>query len=466
MAGGEAKEIHAVMFPYFAFGHISPFIQLSNKLSLHGFRISFLTPPGNVSRIKSSFLVTSTIQIIPIQIPKVQGLPTHLHNTSEMTPAMHELLKEAVDLMQPQIKTLLSELRPQFVFFDFAHHWVPKLCSQLGIKTLSFSVFSAISGAYVTVPARFIGVETEEPTVDDLKKPPCGYPQTSFTSLKAFQAQDLSYVYKSFNGRPAVYHTAVDGFNSCSAIVLKSCNEMEGPYVDFIKTQYQKPVLLTGPLTPDPPSGVLDEKWATWLAQHPPESVIFCSFGSETFLKDDQLKELATGLELTGLPFILVVNFPGGVEARAELDRVLPKGFMEAIKGRGVVHSGWVQQQLILAHESVGCCICHSGFSSIMEALMNDCQLVLLPLKGDQFLNAKLVAGDMKAGVEVSRREEDGYFSKENIKEAVETVMVDVDKEAGVSIRQNHMKWKDFLLNAEIQDKLISNLVEQLKAMA
>ncbi|KAK5784156.1 hypothetical protein PVK06_038676 [Gossypium arboreum] len=409
MAGGEVKEIHAVMFPYFAFGHISLFIQLSNKLSLHGFRISFLTPPSNVLRIKSSFLVTSTIQIIPIQIPKVQDLPPHLHNTSEMTPAMHELLKEALDLMQPQIKPLLSELRPQLVFFHFAHHWVPKLCSQLGIKTFAFSILSAISGAYVTVPARFIGVETEEPTIDDLKKPPCSYPQTSFTSLKAFQAQDLSYVYKSFNGRPAVYHRAVDGFNSCSAILLKSCNEMEGPYVDFIKTQYQKPVLLTGPLTPDPPSGVLDEKWATWLAQHPPKSVIFCSFGSETFLKDDQLKELATGLELTGFPFFFVVNFPG--------------------------------------------------------ALMNDYQLVLLPLKEDQFLNSKLVAEDMKAGVEMSRREEDGYFSKENIKEAVETVMVDVDKEAGVSIRQNHIKWKDFLLNAEIQDKLISNLVEQLKAI-
>ncbi|PPR95594.1 hypothetical protein GOBAR_AA25079 [Gossypium barbadense] len=396
-------------------------------------KISFLTPPSNVLRIKSSFLVTSTIQIIPIQIPKVQDLPPHLHNTSEMTPAMHELLKEALDLMQPQIKPLLSELRPQLVFFHFAHHWVPKLCSQLGIKTFAFSILSAISGAYVTVPARFIGVETEDPTIDDLKKPPCSYPQTSFTSLKAFQAQDLSYVYKSFNGRPAVYHRAVDGFNSCSAILLKSCNEIEGPYVDFIKTQYQKPVLLTGPLTPDPPSGVLDEKWATWLAQHPPKSIIFCSFGSKTFLKYDQLKELATG-------------------------------FMEAIKGGGVVYSGWVQQ-LMLAHESVGCCIYHSGFSSIMEALMNDYQLVLLPLKEDQFLNSKLVAEDMKAGVEMSRREEDGYFSKENIKEAVETVMVDVDKEAGVSIRQNHIKWKDFLLNAEIQDKLISNLVEQLKAM-
>ncbi|KAE8676284.1 Anthocyanidin 3-O-glucosyltransferase [Hibiscus syriacus] len=300
------------------------------------------------------------------------------------------------------------------------------------------------------VPVRLIGVETEEePAVEDLKKPPFGFPETSVTSLKAFQARDLTYVFKSFDGAPAVYYRVIDCLENCSVIVIKTCNEMEGPYIDFMKTQFQKQVLLCGPLVPDPPSGVLNEKWANWLAQHPPKSVVFCSFGSETFLQDDQLKQLAMGLQLTGLPFFLLLNFPGGVEAQAELDRVPPKGFMEAVEGRGVVHKGWVQQQLILAHQNVGCYVCHSGFSSIIEAIMNDCQLVLLPLKGDQFLNAKLVAGDLKAGVEVTRRDEDGYFSMEDINKAVpvETVMVDVDKEPGISVRENHMKWKQFLLN-------------------
>ncbi|XP_022769911.1 anthocyanidin 3-O-glucosyltransferase-like [Durio zibethinus] len=462
----EAKELHTVMFPYFAFGHIGPFIQLSNKLSLHGVRISFLTAPGNVSRIKSSFLLSPKIQIIPLQIPPIQGLPPDFHNTSEMTPAMHELLKQALDLMQPQVKIVLSGLKPQFVFFDFFQHWLPELCSQLGIKTLCFSVFSAISGAYLTVPARLIGVEGEKPTVDDLKKPPHGFPETSVTSLKAFQAEDVSYIFKSFDGGPTVYSRVIDCLNSCSAIVIKTCNEMEAPYVDFMKTQFQKQVLLSGPLTPDPPSGVLEEKWADWLGEHPAKSVIFASFGSETFLKDDQINELAIGLELTGLPFFLVLNFPAGVHGQAELERLLPKGFTEAIKGRGVVHTGWVQQQLILAHDSVGCYVCHSGFSSVIEALMNDCQLVLLPFKGDQFLNSKLIAEDMKAAVEVSRREEDGYFSRENIRDPVQTVMVEVDKKPGMSIRENHKKWKDFLLNAEIQGRLFSDLVQEMKAMA
>lgn len=241
---------------------------------------------------------------------------------------------------------------------------------------------------------------------------------------------------------------------------------MEGPYLDFMSSQFGKPILLTGPLVPQPPSGVLDEKWENWLSRFEPKSVVFCSFGSETFLNDDQIRELALGLELTGLPFFLVLNFPANVDAGAELARALPEGFTERMKERGVVHSGWVQQQLILAHKSVGCYLCHSGFSSVIEALVNDCQLALLPFKGDQFLNAKLLVDDMKAGVEVNRRDEDGYFGKLDVYEAVKKVMVEVEEEPGKSIRVNHEKWRGFLLDRTVQDKFISDIVVEMRGMA
>ncbi|KAL3586392.1 hypothetical protein D5086_013259 [Populus alba] len=356
---------------------------------------------------------------------------------------MAGLLKKALDLMLPQIKTILAELKPHFVFFDHSQHWLPKLASQIGIKTISYTVFSATSTSYLTVPAR-ISEEGESPSIGDLMKPPNGYPSTSITSVKAFQARDFSIVYKSFDGGPTIYDRAVGSRLGCTAMLLKSCQEMEGQYVEFIRTQFKKPVLLTGPLVPDPPSGVLDEKWANWLGQFPAKSVIFCSFGSETFLNHDQIKELVLGLELTGLPFFLVLNFPAELDSQTELNQALPSGFLERVKGRGVLHT---------------------GFSSLIEALVNDCQLAMLPLKGDQFLNTKLIAGDLKAGVEINRRDEDGCFGKDDICEAVKAVMLDVDEEPGKSMRENHKKWREFLLNAQIQNKYIAELIEELKAM-
>jgi flavonol-3-O-glucoside L-rhamnosyltransferase len=85
------------------------------------------------------------------------------------------------------------------------------------------------------------------------------------------------------------------------------------------------------------------------------------------------------------------------------------------VKNRGIVHSGWLQQQLVLKHSSVGCYVCHAGFSSLIEAIVNDCQFVLLPFKGDQFLNSKLIANDLKVGVEVNRKDENGFFAKEDL---------------------------------------------------
>ena len=99
---------------------------------------------------------------------------------------------------------------------------------------------------------------------------------------------------------------------------------------------------MTGPLVAEPPRSFekLDEKLANWLAQFPPKSVIFSSFGSETFLKREQISELALGLEMTGQPFLLVLNFPKGVDSSVELKQALPLDFMERTKDKGLVRVG------------------------------------------------------------------------------------------------------------------------------
>lgn len=454
--------LHVVMFPFLAFGHISPFVQLSNKLFSHGVHITFLSAASNIPRIRSTLNLNPAINVVPLQFPN------GISSTAELPPHLAKNLIHALDLTQPQVKSLLLELKPNYVFFDFAQNWLPKLASEVGIKSVHFSVYSAISDAYITVPPRLAHVEEgKNITFEDLKTPPPGYPQNSNIFLKAFEAMDFMFLFTRFGENNLTgYERVLQSLGECSFIVFKTCKEMEGPYLDYIETQFKKPVLLSGPLVPEPSSNVLEEKWSKWLENFPAKSVILCSFGSETFLNDDQIKELATGLELTGLPFILVLNFPSNLSAQAELVRALPKGFLERVKDRGVVHTGWFQQQLILKHSSVGCYVCHAGFSSVIEAMVNECQLVLLPFKGDQFFNSKLVAKDLKAGIEVNRRDEDGYFHKEDILKALKTIMVESNIEPGKHIRENHMKWSKFLLNKEVQNKFITDLVVQLKSMA
>ena len=102
-----------------------------------------------------------------------------------------------------------------------------------------------------------------------MKLPPSGFPKTSVTSLKTFEALDLLYIFMSFHGTPSVYDRFLAGLKNSSAILFKTSNEMEKLYVDYIKSQFNnKPVLLAGPVVPEPRSGELDQRYVIRLGFH------------------------------------------------------------------------------------------------------------------------------------------------------------------------------------------------------
>lgn len=268
-----------------------------------------------------------------------------------------------------------------------------------------------------------------------------------------------------------MFDSVAEVLGASDAVVVKTCAEMEGPYVEYLEAQYGKPVLLVGPIVPDePPSGgggggdELEPRWAEWLGRFAPGSVVFCSFGSETFLADSAVEELLFGLEAAGSPFLAVLNFPKGGGAAAGdggQKTPVPEGFEERVRGRGVVHTGgWVQQQLLLRHPSVGCFVCHAGLSSVLEAIVAGPQLVMLPQKGDQFLNARLFAAEMGVGFEVERRAEDGWFGRDAVCAAVKAAMSQQSR-----VRESHRKWREFLLDEQVQGKFTVEFIDKLRQL-
>ncbi|KAG9157738.1 hypothetical protein Leryth_017833 [Lithospermum erythrorhizon] len=87
------------------------------------------------------------------------------------------------------------------------------------------------------------------------------------------------------------------------------------------------------------------------------------------------------------------------------------------------------------------------------------------PGTSEGFLGRIRRKGLILAGVEVNRRDEDGYFNKEDISEAVGIVMLEGDKDYSKSIKENHKKWKDFLMDKNTHNKFIQDLVKDMKAM-
>lgn len=445
------KPLHIAMYPWFALSHITSNLHLANKLAKRGHKVSLFLPPNAHTKVASHNYHPNLISFIPISIPPVNGLPPGAETTNDVPRSRRPILMTAMDLTCDVICTHLVNLKPDFVLFDFAY-WMPKMAKELGIKSIFYNTGYLVRIAF-TFP-KFRDLPTGQYVLKeaDLARPPPGFPSQAI-ELKPHEARALAAATKlDFGGLPFVERLK-KGLEECDAIGSKTCREMEGHYCDFIEKFAGKPVLLAGPVIPEPLASVLDQWFDSWLRGFGNNCVIYCAFGSECVLGKDQFQELVLGLEHTGMPFLAALKPPMGYETIAS---ALPEGFAERTKGKGIVHGGWVQQQLILKHPSVGCFVTHCGSGSLSEGMVSKCALVMIPQAVDQFINAKLLGSELKVGVEVETTE-DGFVTKEAIVKAVSAAMNEESE-----VRVNHAKWRDFLLGQGLEESYIHSFTQKL----
>ncbi|MBA0839941.1 hypothetical protein Goarm_005627 [Gossypium armourianum] len=147
------KTFHIAMYPWFALGHITPFVHLANKLAENGHKISFFVPAKTLRRVEAFNLHPDLVTFIPIIVPHVEGLPLGAETTNDVPFPLHPLIMTAMDCTEPDIEAYLRELKPHFVFFDFAC-WLPTLTRKLGIKSVVYCVISSGTIGYLLSPAR------------------------------------------------------------------------------------------------------------------------------------------------------------------------------------------------------------------------------------------------------------------------------------------------------------------------
>ncbi|CAA0816619.1 UDP-glycosyltransferase 72B1 [Striga hermonthica] len=150
-------------------------------------------------------------------------------------------------------------------------------------------------------------------------------------------------------------------------IILNSFKELEPGPIEYFQGKESRengnpsvypigPLVQTGSPKPDSDGGCME-----WLEEQPRGSVLFISFGSGGSLSQEQITELALGLELSEQRFLWVLRRPSGSDANRDYFSIkdagdplayLPEGFVERTKGRGLVVPLWAPQAKILAHGS------------------------------------------------------------------------------------------------------------------
>ncbi|KAJ0525753.1 putative UDP-glucuronosyl/UDP-glucosyltransferase, UDP-glycosyltransferase family [Helianthus annuus] len=116
------------------------------------------------------------------------------------------------------------------------------------------------------------------------------------------------------------------------------------------------------------------------------------------------LKEIAKGLEMSGVRFLWVVRSPPSNKKEdrflpppePDLDILLPEGFLERTKDRGLVVKKWAPQVAVLNHKSVGGFVTHCGWNSVLEAVCAGVPMVAWPLYAEQKFNKVVLRDEMK----------------------------------------------------------------------
>ncbi|CAM0954187.1 unnamed protein product [Alopecurus aequalis] len=471
-----SSPLHVVVFPWLAFGHIVPYLELSEQLAKRGHAVTFVSAPRNIARLRPINEDLSTrLRFLPLPLPSVHGLPDGAESTADVPFEKGELLKVAFDGLADPFAAFLAEAcaggggagglfrkKPDWVFVDFAHYWLPPIAEKHEVSCAMFSIFPAPFIAFIG--PKSVNDAHPRTAPEDLTAQPRWIP---FPTPIAHHLHEAKVLMQSF---PPNSSDDIGRFwrteERCSLIILRSCRQVDGPLCPLLTDLFGKPVAPSGLLAPYDAARAAqqataavegdDEESASlmrWLDEQPERSVIYVAFGSEMPLTLEQIRELALGLELAGARFLWAMREPSAA--------LLPDGFAErmAASGRGLVRVGWLPQVRVLARAAVGAFLTHAGFSSLMESFLFGHPLVMLPLFADQSLTARTMAARV-VGLEVPRDEDDGSFGRDDVAATVRRVMA--DGEEGKAFARNAREFQAILWNRAKQEVYVDELVEHL----
>ncbi|KAB1221193.1 UDP-glycosyltransferase 73C3 [Morella rubra] len=440
-----SPQLHFVLFPLMAQGHMIPMIDIAKLLARRGVIVSIVTTTHNAARFESSIARAVEygllIQVIQLQFPyEKAGIPEGCDNLDKLPSlALATNFFTSTSMLKQSVKKLFEELAPQpnCMISDMCLPWTSDIARRFHIPRFSFvgvSCFCLLclhnlrihKAAYES-----ISCETEYFVLpglpDHLKFTKSQLPWDADPEMQKISEQMVAADLASYG------------------VIVNTFQELEPAYVKEFRKAREDKVWCIGPVSlcnkdnldravRGNKASMEEYQWLKWLDAQEPCSVVYACLGSLCNLTPSQLIELGLGLEQSNKPFIWVIREAKNSE---ELEKWILEGrFEERIKGRGLLFRGWAPQLLILSHPSVGGFLTHCGWNSTIEAICVGVPMLTWPLFGDQFMNEKLVVQVLKIGVRVGvedpvrwgEEEKTVLVNKEDVKRAIDRLM-DVGEE-------------------------------------
>ncbi|XP_031270203.1 putative UDP-rhamnose:rhamnosyltransferase 1 [Pistacia vera] len=455
------KKLQITMFPWLAFGHMLPFFELAKHIAGKDHKVFFISTPNNIKRLpKIPPNLSPFMNFVSLILPFQDNLPHDAESTTDLPFSKVQYLKMSYDKLQDSLTQFLQTCTPDWIIYDVFSYWLPPIAANLGISCAYFSIFPAWSICFFgSSTTAMINGDDPRTKPEDYTVPPNWVPFHSEIAFRLHEAKKLFVHLKEDDSGVSDLFRFGSAIAGCDVIAIKSCMELESEWLNLMGELHGKPIVSVGLLPPsdkDNRENVTEHNsWliiSEWLDKQKAGSVVYVALGSEINPSQEDLTELARGLELSGLPFLWCLR-------RQHNPVELPDGFEERVEGRGVVWTSWAPQLKILSHESVGAFLTHCGLNSIIEALHYGRPLVLLPFVMDHGLVSRVFA-EKKAGIEIERNEEDGVYSRKSVAETLRMVIVE---EEGRVYRDKAKEMRIIIADKELQNQYADNFVEFLQ---
>ncbi|OEL28536.1 hypothetical protein BAE44_0010445 [Dichanthelium oligosanthes] len=112
--------MHVVIFPWLAFGHLLPGLELARRLASRGHHVSFVSTPRNLA-------LAPRVDLVALPLPRLDGLPGGAEFTNDVPFDAFEVHRKAFDGLAAFLDASCAQggNRPDWVVVDNFqfHHW-------------------------------------------------------------------------------------------------------------------------------------------------------------------------------------------------------------------------------------------------------------------------------------------------------------------------------------------------------
>ncbi|TXG71035.1 hypothetical protein EZV62_005970 [Acer yangbiense] len=407
----------------------------------------------NIIVVSPPIKLGSTAPYIAAVSATVPSIKFHHLPTVSMDPNSYPnslaIMFDHFRLVNPHVVDLLRSLSRDFIvqclILDLFCFPALEIASELNIPAYYFFTSGASCLAvFHQLPNLY---ETTSQDFNDL--------HTTFLNLPDFPPIPLSHmpVPVLFRNNPECLYLieCATHLKKSAGIIVNSFESLEPKAVKLLSSSStESPVYCIGPLTTT--TGQTSEnvhECMTWLDSQPSGSVVFLCFGSMGLLSKQQLQEIAFGLERSQQRFLWVVRNPPSEnqskdpmnQPDPDLDSVLPSGFLDRTRDRGLVVKSWAPQVAVLNHVSIGGFVTHCGWNSVLESVLAGVPMVAWPLYAEQKINKAFLVEELKLALPMnSEPESGGLVSAAEVEKRVRELM---DSEEGDSVRKRVVMKRD-----------------------